>query len=325
VAAKTIKDVAARAGVSAITVSRVVNHSGYVNADTRARVETAIRELQYIPNGVASMLRSRQSDTLALLLPTITNSFWTTIARGVEDEAGAQGYSVFLCNTDDDPVKEARYFAALTRHRVAGIVIVPTAGSGPQLRQVPIPFVQVHRVVDGLEADTVRADGYGGTLAVVQHLLGKGFRRIGFIGRKLVFAQDRERLAAYHDALAAVGVPADPHLVALGTHGVARGRDLMNELLAANPRPDAVVIGNSRLALGALAAAAHAGVRVPDDLAVAAFYDINALDEVAPHLTTVAQPAYEIGRQGVRRLLERVRGERADRSEDVLENRLHLR
>src|SRR5262249_46351466 len=147
---------------------------------TRDRVRAAITELRYIPNQLASSLRSRQTRSIALMLPTIANSFWTTIARGAEDEAEARGYSVFLCNTDFDDAKEGRYFEALLRNRVDGIVIVPSEASGPRLRilqQRQMPFVQIHHKLDNVEADVVRSDSYGGALPLTTSLVGAAARR----------------------------------------------------------------------------------------------------------------------------------------------------
>jgi len=309
--AATMKEVAEQAGVSLITVSRVVNGVGYVRADTRARVLAAVAALEYIPNQGASSLRSRQTRTLALLLPTIANSFWTTIARGVEDEGEARGYSVFLCNTDDDPVKEARYLDVLLRRRVEGVVIVPTVASTGQLRRAQqrgMPVVQLHRKLDDLDADIVRSDSYGGAATLTEQLLATGRRRIAFIGGALAVSTARERLAGYEATLRTAGIAPDRALAKIGSATPESGYTLMGELLARKPHPEAVVIGNSRLALGALRALRDAGLAVPEDLAVAAFHDIVALDADSPNLITATQPAYDIGRLGTRRLLDRLVG-----------------
>lgn len=326
--AVTIKDVAKKAGVSLITVSRVVNGRGYVRSDTRARVQEAIEELQYVPNQMASGLRSRQTDTLALILPDITNSFWTTIARGVEDEAWARGYGVFLCNTDDDPAKEARYLDILLRRRVEGVIIVPTPESVPQLERLQrraIPFVVLHHKLEGLEADVVRSDSRGAARQLTRQLLDAGWRRIAYIGGEPRRILTRDRLEGYREALAASGLPVDPALIKLGDHSEEIGALLTRELLAADPRPEALLIANSRLAIGALHALAEAGLRVPENIAVAAFYDITALDEYSPLMTTVRQPAYEIGQLGVRRLLERVAGQHLPIEDIVLPNQITVR
>jgi LacI family transcriptional regulator, galactose operon repressor len=321
----TMKDVARRAGVSLITVSRVINATNNVRAETRARVLAAIEELQYVPNQMASNLRSRQTDTLALLLPTITNAFWTTIARGAEDEAESRGYSLFLCNTDDDSAKEARYLEALLRHRVGGLIIVPTVESAPALRRLQhheMAFVQIHRSVEGVESDIVRSDGRGSASALTDRLLDAGWRRIAYVGAPLATFMGRERFAGYRDAMIRAGVPVDSALVKVGPVGQESGYTLVNELLDGASRPEAIFIANSRLAVGALHALTAAGLRLPHDIAVASFYDIPALDHYSPFITTVSQPAYEIGRLGARRLLGRIAGKHDVIEEIILPNRV---
>ena len=306
----TMKDVATRAGVSLVTVWRVLNEPDSVRADTLAKVVAAIEELHYVPDQLASSLRSRQTGTIALLLPTIANAFWTTIARGVEDEGEARGYSVFLCNTDDDPAKEARYLDVLLRRRVEGIVIVPTAASAAALQQArrrQMPIVQVHRKLDDVGADSVRADSRGGAAALTEQLLALGHRRVAYLGGLPTISPTRDCLAGYEGAMAQAGIPVEPTLVRLGRATPEVGQALTARLLELE-RPEALCIGNSRLAVGALHALAEAGVRVPEEMTVATFYDIAALDAYSPGLITAVQPAYEIGRLGARRLLQRIGG-----------------
>jgi LacI family transcriptional regulator len=323
--ASTIKDVAKRAGVSVITVSRVVTGSSYVSASTRARVEAAIEELHYVPNQMASNLRSRQSDTLALLLPDITNSFWTTIARGVEDEAWARGYGLFLCNTDDDPEKEARYIDILLRRQVEGVLIVPTIGglqSLQRLRERHIKFVVIHRTLEGIDATAVRNDSRGGTRDLTRALIANGWRRIGYIGGPLWVAFGRDRLAGYEEAMRDAGLAIDEDLIKVGPYGAATGYEKTMELVQSRPRPEALVIGNSRLAMGALQALEDARIRVPEDLSVASFHDITTLDQYAPRMITAVQPAYDLGLLGVRHLFESGAGEEGSHQEIVLPNRI---
>lgn len=323
----TIKDVAARANVSIITVSRVINDSANVGDATRARVEAAIDALQYVPNQMASNLRSRQSDTIALLLPDITTSFWTTIARGVEDEAWSRGFGMFLCNTDDDPGKEARYIDILLRRRVEGIVIVPTLHAVSQLerlQQRSIRFVVLHRNLAGIAADVVRTDSEGGTHALTLKLIETGLTRIAYVGGPLDKAFGRDRLAGFEAGMRAGGVPVDPALVKLGPYSQQTGYALARELAAVTPRPEGLVIGNSRLAVGALKALSDSGVRVPEDIAIAAFHDMNALDDYAPKMITAVQPSYDIGRIGVRRLLEYRTEEQEAPREIILQNTIKV-
>lgn len=325
--AATLKDVAKRAGVSVITVSRVVNQGNNVHSATRAKVLAVIEELQYVPNQMASNLRSRHNDTLALIVPNIATTFWTGMARGAEDEAWANGYGIFLCNTDDDPAKEERYVDILLRRRVEGIAIVPTLGSANLLRRLQQRqqrFVVLHRKIAGIEADVVRSDSRGGAFALTKRLLAAGWRRIAYIGGPLGGSLGQDRLAGFTEALATVGVTPDPALVKIGVHTQRSGYDLVIQLLHAGPPPEALLIGNSRLALGALHALAETGVRVPDDLAVATFFEHSTLIDdsrlARTPLTIATQPAYDIGRLGIRRLLTRITGDQREVEDLTLPN-----
>lgn len=323
----TMKDVAKHAGVSTITVSRVVNETGYVKTETRERVRAAIAALDFIPNQMASSLRSRQTRSIALMLPTIANSFWTTIARGVEDEAEARGYSVFLCNTDYDDAKEGRYFEALLRNRVDGIAIVPSEASGPRLRtlqQRQMPFVQIHHKLDDVEADVVRSDSYGGAFALTTSLIGAAARRIAYVGGPPAMSPGRDRLMGYRDAIAQAGMTNDHALIKTSNASQDSGYRLVGELAHAGVDFDAMVIANSRMAVGAIQALTERGRHIPDTVAIAAYYDIatldtysSSLDVYAPYITTATQPAYEMGRLSVRRLFERICG-KDNPIEDVL-------
>lgn len=319
--AVTMKDVAALAGVSTPTVSRVINDSSYVNAETRAKVLAAIEALQYVPNHMAGSLRAQRTKTLALLVPDIASSFWTSVSRGVEDEATSRGYHVFLGNTDDDPEKEARYVDGLLRRRIDGLVIAPTRRSTPLLRrlqQQDMQIVIVHRSFADVEIDTVRSDAYTGAVLLTQHLLGAGRRRIAFIGSEF----ERNRLAGYRDTLAAAGHAPERELVQIGPLSQSAGEQLVGNLLALATPPDAVLIGHNRLALGALHALARANQREPGRIAIAAFYDPAALSTYAPPMVAAIQPAYEIGRYGARRLISRLAGMPVEGRELILANRI---
>jgi len=321
----TIKDVAKRAGVSVITVSRVINGAEYVRAETQARVLAAIDDLQYVPNQMASSLRSRQNDTLALVVPDIATTFWTAMARGAEDEAWSKGFSLFLCNTDDDPAKEERYIENLRRRRVAGVAIVATLDSTGLLNRLQtheLPFVMLHRKIAGIEADVIRSDSRAGAVALTQRLLDQGLRRIAYVGGPLAGSLGQDRLAGYREALVRAGIAPDPALIKLGQHTQRSGYELVGELLKLRPLPEAICIGNSRLALGALHALTAAGVRAPDDIAVATFFEISSLIDdshlMRTSLIVATQPAQSIGRLGIRRLLERVTGGHGS-AEDILQ------
>ncbi len=326
--AVTMRDVAERAGVSAITVSRVINGTGYVHEETQARVLAAIEAMRYVPNSLARSLRSQQTSTLALLVTDITNSFWTTVARGVEDEAAAQNYAIFLCNTDEDPAKEDRYLEMLTQRRVDGLLIGPTPDSASMLSRLhtlDIKFVLIDRAVDGIAADTVRSDSRGGAANITQHMLTTGHQRVAFIGGPLTTSTGRDRLNGYRAAHMAAGLAIDTELIKIGSYHRESGRELTSELLAAERRPTAIFAGNNQIALGVLDALVAARMHLPNDMAVISFDDLPGVDGYGPFMTAVIQPAYQIGRIATRLLLERIAETRHEVEEIVLPTQLVIR
>ncbi|MBA3274426.1 MAG: LacI family DNA-binding transcriptional regulator [Chloroflexia bacterium] len=326
----TMKDIARHAGVSPITVSRVVNSSGYVGRDTREKVESAIRELNYIPNLVASSLRSSQSDLIALVLPDITNSFWTSIARGAEDEAWEHGYGVFICNTDNNVAKEASYIERLLRRRVEGLLLVPTPDieSELQLRRMRshgLKFVVVHRRLVDFPAEVVRSDGESAARALTNALVKAGHRRIAFIGLPATDTSSADRLHGYRSGLRAAGLEFDPQLVRQGDadHG-SGGYQMVRDVFQGEARPDAVLLANSRLALGGLRAIEETGRCIPGDIGVAAFHDISAMDHYAPRLIRAVQPGYRMGQLATRRLLHMPVEPNGAYKEVILQPEIHL-
>lgn len=326
----TMKDIARQAGVSLITVSRVVNNSGYVGRETRARVEAAIAEQHYVPNMVASSLRSRQSDLLALILPDITNSFWTSIARGVEDEAWSRGYGVFICNTDNELLKEESYIERILRRRVEGVLFVPTPYQESErqlrrLRQQKAKFVVIHQRHAGFEADVVRSDGEAAAQELTSELIRRGHMRIAYVGLPLSDTASADRLRGFKRAHQLAGLAVDDALIVSGEAGDgAGGYRLARELLQRTDPPKAILLANSRIALGGLQAIEDAGLTIPDDICVAAFHDINLLDRWASRLIRAVQPSYRMGQLATRRLLEI--GDRGEGSykEIILQSEIHL-
>jgi LacI family transcriptional regulator len=322
----TMKDVAKRAGVSLITVSRVVNNSGYVGDATRTKVEAAIDELQYVPNMLASNLRTQQSDFLALVLPDITNAFWTTIARGAEDEAWARGYGIFICNTDNDPEKEASYIQRLLQRRVEGVLIVPTpvASSEMQLdrlRKHGVKFVSIHRRLSKTSGNVVRSDGEGSARTLTAELIRAGKRQIAFVGLSPSDPSTQERLHGYRAALRDGNLVFDERLVCYSGEKNATDEafSVVIELVRRPDSPDAILMTNSRVALGGLQAIEQAGLSIPGDVMVAAFHDIKAMDPYAPRLITAVQPAYRMGQLAARRLLEMSNADDGPFQEIILE------
>jgi LacI family transcriptional regulator len=305
----TIHDVARHAGVSPVTVSRVLNRSARVSPATEERVRRAMAELGYVPSSAARSLRLRQTRTLALLVPDITNPFWTTVARGVEDAAQSCGYSVFLGNTDENPSKQRDYLMALVGQRVDGVIVAPY-DSNPDglalLQQKRIPTVLIDRRVEGWHADTVIGDSLAGACALVTHLIALGHRRIAMISGPASTTTATDRVAGYCLALQQAGLPLAPELVCFGEYRPASGERLTAAVLGLDPRPTAIFAANNLIAIGVIAAVGRAGLRIPEDVAVVAFDDLPDAARVFPFLTVAVQPAYEMGATAARLLLNRL-------------------
>lgn len=305
----TITDVAKWAGVSPVTVSRVINDAPHVNLKTRARVEEAIRELGYVPNAAAASLRSKRTRSLALILPDVTNTFWTTVARGVEDTAQSRGYSVFLCNADENLAKQARYLEFVTGQRVDGVVIAPcdrNAGNLARLRDRDITTVVIDRCIDGWETDTVRGDSLSGAYALVKHLISLGHRRIAIISGPHNTSTAEDRVTGYRVALAEAGIAPDSQLIRHGEFRTTSGEELAYRLLSEQPRPTAIFAANNAIAMGVIDAAAQRGLQIPQDLALVCFDDLPSISHLFPFLTVVVQPAYEMGVNAAQLLLSRL-------------------
>jgi LacI family transcriptional regulator len=322
----TIVEVARKARVSATTVSHVVNGTRFVSPEARSRVELAIDRLGYHPNALARSLRRGQSQTLGMLLPDSGNPFFAEMGRAVEQAAFEAGYGVVLCNTENDRARERHYLLVLARRQVDGIVLVAAAEHGEALRlllQGRMPVVATDRERPGLALDTVVASHEEGGALAVRHLLALGHRRIACVAGPPGLSPSDLRVAGWRRALEEAGV--EPAAVLHGDFHPAAGASAARALLAGRRPPTAVFACNDLMAIGVLRAAAALGRRVPGDLAVVGYDDIELSAYVTPPLTTVAQPKRELGREAVRLLLERIASPRQAARRAVLPVELRVR
>lgn len=307
----TIRDVAKRAGVAPITVSRVINNSGYVSTETRDRVEAAIAELGYVPNTLARSLRFKKTNTLALVLPDITNPFWTTVARGVEDAASDRGFNVILCNTDESETEQAKYLTVLLQKQIDGIVLAParsTAEPVEFIQKQGVPVVVLDRRVPCTQVDMVRGDSVKGAHRLVRLLMTLGHRRIAMLAGPQDVSTAVDRVAGYRQALAETGLDVGGDLVYYGEYTQASGYEMTQQALTGAPRPTALFAANNFIAIGSLRALRDAGLQVPEDMALVCFDDLPTAFVIDPFLTVAAQPAYEMGHQATELLLARLSG-----------------
>ena len=321
--AVTIRDVAKLAGVSTMTVSRVINGSPSVTPDTRARVEAAIAELRFVPNTLARGLSRHRSGTIGMVVPDLGDPFFTLILRGAEQVARASGYRVIVCNTNSDNELESSYVDDLIAKQVEGIIIAPVNDrSGVVVERMtsrPLPHVLIDRSLPGILSDIVQGESVGGARLLVEHLIASGHRRIGHITEPQDVSTARDRHRGYRDALGANGIPYDPDLVAQGSGATIAGAlAATGEMLGRHEAPSAIFAVNNLAAVGVVLAVRAAGLEVPGDMAVACFDDIELASYLCPFLTVMAQPATDYGTIATQLLLDRIEGTAPEERQQII-------
>lgn len=318
----SIKDVALAAGVSVATVSRALA-KGPVSAALKAKVEAAIAATGYRPNLSARRLRSRHSDTIGLIVSDIRNPFFTAVSRAVEDVAYQAGMRVILCNTDESPDKEAMYLRLMQEERVTGVIFAATRATAETLDAATLgfPVVLIDRAAPGGGADAVVLDNAAAAGQLVRHLREQGYRRIGGLFGN-TSSTGAERHTGFAAALAEAGLDAPARFVA-PTAEAARLAAL--DWLAEEGAPDALVISNGLLLLGAMRAVRALGLELPRQLALAGFDNDSWTELAGPGLTVIEQPVDEIGRAAMAMLLERLEQPQRPVRKVVLNGRLVVR
>jgi LacI family transcriptional regulator len=314
----TIAEVAERAGVSPTTVSHVITGNRPVAAATRKRVEEVVLELGFRPNGLARSLRIQRSHTIALIIPDITNPFYPVLARGLDDALGTD-YRTMICYTDADRDRELAFVADVSDRKADGIVIVAFRIAASELKQImpsAIPVVSVGDGIDDPLIDMVLTNDENGAFEATRYLLELGHRRVALIGG--TEGPGPRRMAGYRRALENAGIAFRPDLAAIGGWNRHGGSTALRQLLAIADPPSAVFCANDLMAIGAFDAAREQGLRIPQDLAIVGYDDIDAAAMVNPPLTTVANPAYEVGETAGRLLLDRVTGSYSGKRRDVV-------
>ena len=317
----TIRDVAKRAGVAPITVSRCINNSGYCSLEVRERIESAITELGFVPNRLASGLRSKRTHTLALVLTDITNPFFTTIARGVEDTASEAGYTVIFCNTDESVTKEQMYLQMLLEKRVDGVLLVPAVSgidSVNLVKKQDIPIVVIDRRLPDLRTDVVRCDSESGSYNLIRLLLSLGHREIVILNGPPGVSTAQDRLNGYRRAMAEAGISQNKDNEFYGEFNQDSGFEMTHRALQKNNKITAIFAANNFITFGAIKALQEMHLRVPEDVAVVGFDDLPASLVSFPFLTVAAQPAYEMGKKAMEILLGRLDGELAGQYQEVV-------
>jgi LacI family transcriptional regulator len=302
-----IVDVAREAGVSTATVSRALNNQEKVDPVLADRVRAAALKLGYRPNHIARSLRRQTSSVIALIISDVENPFFTAVTRGVEDEAQKRGYSVVLCNADEDSDKEDTYLRVAEQTQVAGIILSPHVGSTDisRLGRAGIPIVVIDRPLD-VECDSVMVPSFEGAREATKHLLDEGWSTPACITGPEAAATAEERLRGFQQGMADRG--RTRARFARGSFRQQGGQDAAAQLLDGVEPPDALFVANSQMVLGVLAELKRRSLKVGRDIGVVTFDDPPWADFMTPALTSVAQPAYEIGAEAATILLDRVSG-----------------
>lgn len=305
----TIKDIAAKLGVSHTTVSRALRGHPHVDEDLRRRVQDAARELNYRPNALARGLKDMHTRVVGLIITDLMNDFSAEAATIIQSELAREGYRLLFCVSGDDPSSELAYLHAMREERIEGLILVPSSGHNAdtiaEYAEEGVPIVQFIRTANS-RLDSVVMDDFGGALAMTEHLLALGHTRIAVVLGQAELSTAGGRLRGFLNAHANAGVPVDDLLVKTGRLSRASGRAAVDELIRLPSPPSAVFATSSVLLLGALHSLQEHGVRVPEDLSLAGFGDPEWCAAWRPPITTVGLPVGQMAKAAVQALLQRI-------------------
>lgn len=324
----TMADVAREAGVSIMTVSRVVNDKGEISPDTRKRVLDVIGRLGYRPSGIARGLATKRTGSLGLVVPDIANPFFSDMVRGVEDQAYTRGYNVFLCNTEEDPQRELAILESLEEKRVDGLLLASSRLEDRELQSALSGFpavVLINRRLAGNGVGVVLVDDEGAARLATRHLLQSGCAAIGFLVGPPASRSGGLRFEGYRAVLAEAGLDYNPAWTRCCSSDVEGGRESAIDLLSDHPELSGLLCYNDLVAVGALQAAVDVGRHVPGDLCIVGFDDIPLAALVTPPLTTCRGPRYDLGAEATAMLFDRIEGGGRGQSEVVLLPELIIR
>lgn len=326
----TMKDVAAHAGVALSTVSYVFNNNGPVSEERRTRVLNSVRALNFTPNESARSLKSNSSKTIALVIPQLTNQFFALLAQGVERVASDNGLLVVFCIPETTEDAESHNVALLQSKRVDGFIYLSAFGTS--LNTIVElashgPMVLVDEKIPGLDLPSVVSDGRRGAREIASYVIGQGHKRIAIIGGPESLWTAQQRLAGYREALAKAGHNLDDTPYLAGDYSQEAGTNLASKLLqgSAVNRPTALLCANDLMAIGAIEYCKSAGIRVPEDVSIAGFDDLPFASLLTPRLTTVRQPALEMGQRAANILLELLGKSPATRRDEQFPTTLEIR
>ena len=310
--AATINDVAKRAGVSPMSVSRVINHKAGVSETKRARIELALKELDYKPNRTTKHTPEQRSRLIGLIVPDIANPFFAPLVQRAEKTAAKSGFRVLICNSESDLRYERDYIHDLVAHNVEGLIVAPVSDySRPHLKWLHdrgFPLVLLDREVARFESDTVTLENRRSAVTITNHLIGIGHKKVCLVADSSDVSTGRERTAGFLEAMKAADMTADGSVV-VTTPDIVGGHRAAQQIFDMSERPEAILAVNNMAALGLIEAFRDSEVTIPDDIALACFDDIQHLAVIAPFLTVIEQPTETMATVAAEMLIEKIRGD----------------
>lgn len=323
----SIVDIAKKAGVSVSTVSRVINNSGYVAKSTRKKVVLAVKEMNYIPNALARGLVTRNSRTIACMIPDIMNPFYNELIKSIEDTASKNNFSLILYITHQDQDKEKAYLNEMVARRVNGVIITSCILEDSEFInwiKKNIEIVSIHS--DIKDVDYIDSDGRLGTFQAVEHLIKLGHKKIGFIGYRFDLTTLKKRLQGYLDALKRYGIPVEKKYIIEGEELGNSGYSMTNQLLKLTDRPTAIHCINEYVAMGANIAILEHKLKIPSDISLTSFDNLFFAQLMCPPLTTVAQPILAMGNLATELLIRNIQeGSKSIKQTIILPTKLVIR
>ncbi len=325
----TISDVAREAKVSVATVSRVVNNSATVLPETARRVRETIEQLHYEPNAMARNFRTRASRVALILAPNITNPYYANILTGISTSARKHGYSIMICTVGGEREQEMEYLDILAKRHADGAILLAMALNNGDLERYAekYPIVQCSEYVPGTKVAHVAVDNYKAAYQMTEHLVCIGHRRIAMISSVNDYPSTQRRMTGYRDALAAAGIPFQEDYIRFGSfdYNFSSGYSGAQSMLSLRTPPTAIFCISDMLALGAINGAQDMGLNVPGNVSIVGFDDVEHATMIRPHITTMAQPCFQLGECAMELLYEQLRGDEHPRKEIILETELKLR
>lgn len=330
----TINDIAKKANVSKSTVSRVLNNSGYVNKETREKIEKVIKENAYYPSAQARSLSKRESNTIGVIIPEADNSFFGEVLRGISEIADENGMTLIFCDTNNNVIKEKRALDMIIMQRVKGLIFTPVNDHSndeveqklkQKLRALNIPTVLLDRGIENSEWDGVFFENYKSAYKATEILINEGHKKIGVITGDLNLKIGRDRYRGFLDALKDYNIPALKKYIYIGNFSVEKAYQVSKQFLENNDLPDALLTSNNRTTLGLLKALNEKNVFPGEDIAVIGIDNIEVLDILGYKISCVARDTVEMGRLAMRLLLERFENPKKERENCIMPFKINLK